>query len=180
MRQNTGVNMRTVPSGDEVSYTRCDKPAESTMVGDIEQLEKTARYLSKLAGALRGKPQDANFGMEVSFSGLQFAQIEYRSRRKRAEIFDDEGFACGPAWDILLDLFISSQIGRLTSVTDAALAAGCPPTTALRWISLLHSGGLVVRQPDESDQRRTFLHLTHLGLTKVRKALAAFIGEEKI
>jgi hypothetical protein len=87
---------------------------------------------------------------------------EYRRRRARAEFFDS-GLFSEPAWDILLDLFVAAIDGIRVSITSACIASSCAPTTALRWISVLESQGLVVRSGDPRDQRRSWLTLTEKG-----------------
>ena len=43
--------------------------------------------------------------------------------------------------------------------------AGVPLTTALRWIATLETEGLIDRQNDRFDRRRTFLELSEKGRT---------------
>jgi hypothetical protein len=65
-----------------------------------------------------------------------------------------------PAWDILLDLFISAKQGKRVSVSSACIGAAVPTTTALRWLAVLESRGHIVREDDPADARRAFLHLS--------------------
>lgn len=46
------------------------------------------------------------------------------------------------------------------SVSKACTTSGVPSTTALRWISKLESGGLVVRKEDPFDRCRAWLELS--------------------
>jgi DNA-binding MarR family transcriptional regulator len=94
------------------------------------------------------------------------ALSEYRRRRSRIRHFDGGLFA-EPAWDILLDLFVANIDGIRVSITSACLATSCPPTTALRWITVLESQKLVERAGDAKDQRRSWLYLTELGTKKM-------------
>jgi hypothetical protein len=87
------------------------------------------------------------------------AQKYLRMRRKRADLFGADLFA-DPAWEILLDLFAAGIEGRVVSITSACIASGVPTTTALRWIALLVSRGLVCRAPDARDHRRSHLYLS--------------------
>jgi DNA-binding MarR family transcriptional regulator len=81
------------------------------------------------------------------------------ARRQRNEAFGDDLFA-DPAWDILLDLFVSQAEDVGISVSSACLAAGVASTTALGHLVKLEKRGLVLRQGDPSDRRRTFLRLS--------------------
>jgi DNA-binding transcriptional ArsR family regulator len=87
------------------------------------------------------------------------AQEELRERSRRNAAFDVELFG-EPVWDILLDLFVARVCGRKISVTSACIASNVPPTTALRWLGVLTDGGLVKRESDEYDQRRSWVFLS--------------------
>lgn len=82
-----------------------------------------------------------------------------RQRRLRSRYFESELFA-DPAWDILLDLAAARADHRRVSVTSLCIAAGVPPTTALRWIGQMTRLGILVRQSDETDKRRAFIALS--------------------
>ncbi|MDP3907094.1 MAG: MarR family transcriptional regulator [Novosphingobium sp.] len=90
----------------------------------------------------------------------EYARIVYRARRCRARAFGDESLFGEPAWDLLLDLFIAQSEGKHLSVSAACIGAAVPTSTALRWIVILESRGLVRRENDSTDARRVFLHLT--------------------
>lgn len=98
------------------------------------------------------------------------AKRVYDWRRKREEIIDVELFS-EPAWDILLDLFHNRCLGKRVSVTSCCIASNVPPTTALRWISLLVMKEIIVRRPSGSDHRTTYLELTNDGYKKVAEVL---------
>lgn len=93
-------------------------------------------------------------------------------RLRRARFFPANLFA-DPAYDILLDLFVQERRGRPISITSACLAAGVPPTTALRWIGHLSDLGLVIRTPDPRDKRRVYVALT----ADSRKRLVTWLSE---
>ena len=82
-----------------------------------------------------------------------------RARRTRARYLTPELFA-DPAWDILLDLLRAELAHERISVSSACIAAAVPPTTGLRWLKTLEQHGLVVRQCDLHDARRTFVVLS--------------------
>ena len=77
---------------------------------------------------------------------------------------------------MLIDLFIEDIHGRRVSVTSAGIASKGPPTTALRWIALMHGEGLVERQASATDRRRTWLSLTPKGSAQLRKYILALNG----
>lgn len=83
-----------------------------------------------------------------------------RIRDLRNKTFGDQIPFADPAWDILLDLYLARLNGQRLSVTDVAVGAQVPPTTALRWITLLTEKNAIERARDPHDRRRTFLSLT--------------------
>ena len=94
------------------------------------------------------------------------AAIDARERRKKyfsAALFSD------PAWDILLDLFEAEAEGRRVAISTAGLTANVPLTTAIRWINALQQEGLIRRENDPLDRRRSFLSLTELGSRSMRE-----------
>jgi len=97
---------------------------------------------------------------------LELAKREYADRRRRTKFFDAELFG-EPAWDILVDLFIATKINKQVSVTSACIGAQVPATTALRWITVLESQGLLTRENDPNDARRAFLRLTSAAYNKL-------------
>ena len=93
----------------------------------------------------------------IALSQKQRAAI--RKRQLRARFLEPSLFA-DPAWDILLDLTAARAEGRRVSVTSLCIASGVPPTTALRWISLMTDQGLLRREEDMVDRRRAYIGLT--------------------
>jgi DNA-binding MarR family transcriptional regulator len=82
-----------------------------------------------------------------------------RARRNRAHYLPPELFA-EPAWDILLDLLRAELAYERVSVSSVCIAADVPQTTGLRWLKALEHRGLVLRQGDPRDSRRTFVILS--------------------
>lgn len=82
-----------------------------------------------------------------------------KMRRKRGHYLQANVFA-DPAWDILLDLFAASLEEKRVSVSSACIAADVPPTTALRWLTVLEKARMVERLSDPQDRRRTFVRIT--------------------
>lgn len=106
---------------------------------------------------------------------LSLASRFYSARRKVDEIFGMDGFSISPAWDIMLDLFQASAKGRQVSITSASIGAGCPQTTALRWLHALETMGLLIRRPDPDDGRRSVVEITQAAIDKTRLALRAHL-----
>ncbi len=69
------------------------------------------------------------------------------------------GLFADPAWDLLLDLYVAGVERRRISISSACIAAAVPSTTALRWIAVLESKGLILRIADSKDRRRAYLTL---------------------
>lgn len=81
-------------------------------------------------------------------------------RRRLRDRFFGEGLFADPAWDILLDLYAARLEGKHVSVSSLCIAAAVPPTTALRWITVLTEKGMLVREADPQDRRRIYIALS--------------------
>lgn len=92
----------------------------------------------------------------------QQAEDEYRLRRARIPGLQDVILG-EPAWDILLDLFVQQAKGRLVSVSSACIASSAPMTTALRYLKLLESNGLIVSSRVNHDDRIRMVELSASG-----------------
>ncbi|WP_295636015.1 winged helix DNA-binding protein [Novosphingobium sp.] len=103
---------------------------------------------------------------------LTLARMLYAERRRRDRTFPADIFG-EPSWDILLDLFVARGEGRRVPTTSACIGAHVPPTTALRWLRLLEGQGLIEREEDERDGRRTFVRLSTKGMDLVGNFLDA-------
>jgi DNA-binding MarR family transcriptional regulator len=91
-----------------------------------------------------------------------FIQNILRMRRSRERYLPPD-LLCDPAWDMMLDLYLSDQRGREVGVSSLCLAAHAPTTTALRWIALLEKEELIVRRSAPRDRRLCLLSLTEKG-----------------
>lgn len=105
-------------------------------------------------------------------AALTLARSLYAERRRRDRTFPTDIFG-EPSWDILLDLFVARGEGRRVPTTSACIGAHVPPTTALRWLRLLEGHGMIEREEDERDGRRTFVRLSTKGMELVGKFLDA-------
>lgn len=97
----------------------------------------------------------------------------YAMRGARSAAFGDDLFG-EPAWDMLLDLFVSAADGRKLSVSAVCIGSRCSPATAHRYLVLLEESGIVARVPDAMDHRRHFVRLTTRGEAVMRGVLERF------
>lgn len=116
--------------------------------------------------------------VQAQFRGSAFPDVRRTAAatmlllKKRDEHFNSHLF-CDPAWAMLLDIYCSESGGRRLSVTAACLGSGAPQTTALRYLKLMESDGLVEREQDPADGRRTFVRLTKITRTKLSRFFEA-------
>jgi len=101
-----------------------------------------------------------------------------RARNVRNEAFGHELFF-DPAWDMLLDLFVNRCRDRKVSISDLCVGTPVPPTTALRWITVLENKGLILRNADPKDRRRQFLSLTPVAVARMEVALDRAIESDR-
>lgn len=97
-------------------------------------------------------------------------------RRFRDSLLGAEHFG-EPAWDMLLDLYIARCQGRKIQVSSLCIASMAPPTTALRYISVLTDKGIIIRQPDPTDGRRILIHLSQNVHEAIERILLSDINE---
>ncbi|MCP8889130.1 winged helix DNA-binding protein [Sphingomonas faeni] len=93
---------------------------------------------------------------------IDVARRLYALRKVRDELLGDALFS-EPAWNMLLDLFISGYERRRLSVSAVCIGARAPSATALRYLTMLQDADLVERTRDERDARRSHVQLTALG-----------------
>ncbi|WFL77941.1 winged helix DNA-binding protein [Altererythrobacter arenosus] len=98
-----------------------------------------------------------------------------RQRQTRAQYFDAELFA-DPAWDMLLDLTAAHGEHKRVSVSSLCIAAGVPPTTALRWIRQMVETGLFDRVEDARDRRRAYISLSERAVDAMARYFAVIAG----
>ncbi len=108
----------------------------------------------------------------------QFAGTLYQIRRTRDRLFADEDLFGDPAWDILLDLVYAERDHKSVSVTSACMASGVPPTTALRWVTVLEARGYIERAQDKLDGRRRYVMLTEKGRTLMNRFFAHLVRRQ--
>jgi DNA-binding MarR family transcriptional regulator len=99
-----------------------------------------------------------------------YANLLVRERKNRHHYFPDFTFG-EPVWDILLDLYIARCTGKLISVSSACIAAGVPPTTGLRYVTMMTHESLIERSADPSDFRKVYVSLSDHMHDTMRKYL---------
>ncbi|MBD8618715.1 winged helix DNA-binding protein [Sphingomonas sp. CFBP 13728] len=107
---------------------------------------------------------------------VDMAKRLYELRKVRGTLLGEALFS-EPAWDILLDLFISDHERRQLSVSAVCIGARAPSATALRYLTMLQDADLVERTRDERDGRRSHVQLTALGRRRMTSLLGRLIEE---
>ncbi len=140
-----------------------------------QEIGRLCRELEELI-ARQPQPDEQSF-FSLSFQPTQaqliaLAKSLLAERRIRSKHFAELEFG-EPVWDLLLDLYICNLTGCSVSVSSACIAACVPPTTALRYITVLVSQGIMLRVADKSDARRVFLALSD----ETRLAIKRYLTE---
>lgn len=92
---------------------------------------------------------------------LQIAEAVHAARQRRAVAFPQiVNLMDGPAWDILLAVFIANQRGESIMVTVATDATLASRTTALRHLQACQDADLITKEPDLRDRRKLYLKLS--------------------
>lgn len=101
---------------------------------------------------------------------VELARHIYGLRRRRDAAFGAEFFS-EPGWDILLYLYAWTGGSGASCVSDACIGAAAPQTTALRRVRELEEAGLIIREGDPADARRSYVRLSSRALRKMRNLL---------
>ncbi len=123
------------------------------------RLAELVRLVAELTARLREMAERPENRVGTPEAALARAQAILSLRRRRDALFDPRIFG-EPAWDILLDLFVESELGRRVPVSSACIASAAPATTALRHIAQIEERGLIFRTPDAHDRRKSMLSLS--------------------
>ena len=97
---------------------------------------------------------------ELRLELITIARAEVKRRVDRREVFGAYDVLGDPAWDILLELYISGLTGSGLYASVVGTDAGIPQSTALRWLTVLEKDGLVRRHVDPFDKRRQWVGVT--------------------
>jgi hypothetical protein len=145
------------------------------MVADIwkqgEDMIRLGRQMVARASLMQGQQLNPSQSLIADAESLVLAKETYDARQRRFSYFRKDLFG-EPAWDILLDLFVQTGVGKRISVTAACIGSGAPSATAIRYITLLQDEGLIERQGDPSDGRRSWLSFTSHGMEIMREYLS--------
>lgn len=147
------------------------KPLDQESRADVLALEiiERTRTLHSLIGADMS-PAISYTEDQPTQSHRQLARQLLRERRDRDVVLNVELLG-DPAWDMLLDLFVAGEEAKTISVSSLCLASGVPPSTALRWITVLADRDLIVRINDPRDGRRVNISLPPQTRTSLRTYL---------
>ncbi len=142
------------------------RPTASLRPGRVERALRAAPLKSVPQGTIDAAAKERRKRL-----ALAVAREFYAGRRRRSRYLNEDLFG-EPTWDILLDLYVAGGEKRRTPTTSACIGAHVPSTTALRWLRILESRGLVEREDDGSDARRLFVRLS----PRAEAAMEAFLG----
>lgn len=134
--------------------------------------QKINEQLERLSIGAEQRPLGTAAACETDARLAESIQSILRARDARKILFDEDLFA-DPAWDMLLELFLADLLQQKLSVSAACIAARVPPTTGLRWLTLLERRGLVKRVPDSLDGRRIYVLLSEKGVGAMRRLVAS-------
>lgn len=157
---------------EERERTDEQKVSARILLGGVDRL---LSEMKQLANSIREEvthqaldPSPINKSVTASECSVRTA---IRSRSRRLKFFP-KGLFAEPAWDMLLDLYFSAIIQYRVSVSSLCIASNVPATTALRWIDMLHSEGLIMRSDDACDRRRHYLSLAPAGVIAMNNYFA--------
>ncbi len=112
----------------------------------------------------------------IERNALELAKVALlliQFRQQRAKFLPPDAHD-GPAWDMLLELFVQFSGGAAVSTKSLIKVSRAPPTTAFRQIDRLEREGLIKRRTSDVDQRVTLIDLTRKGVVAVGRALEEF------
>lgn len=138
--------------------TRCSGTGPGAMAGDATQhdlIDVVVRLpRATIEQSLRTKSDETEGQLEIDYPSLASAVLA--SRYHRRELFGGIRFG-EPCWDMILELYVSTQHGRTVNVTKLCAASGKSTTTGLRHLEELEARGYVVRTADNTDTRSTMV-----------------------
>lgn len=165
------ARLRELSDDDRLMLLRLTEQV-GQIAGRIDRLDPRGSALTQSPVLAEPPLQAQAGGAEPQLPDARLVRRIIRQRQLRGRFMDGDLFA-DPAWDMLLDLTAARIEGKRVSVTSLCIAAGVPPTTALRWLGQLVDAGLFVRVSDATDKRRVFIALSD----KAAAAMARYFTE---
>jgi DNA-binding transcriptional ArsR family regulator len=154
----------------EIMSANSDYPTTKRLLQLSNEVGRIASSLARLSMG-EGQPPNVHFDAGSPEVSPDSVAAVIRRRNARARYLPKVLFA-EPAWDMMLDLLQAEMMDRRVSVSSVCMAAGVPPTTALRHLKRLEDEGLILRQPDPFDGRRFWLQLAPDVSTSIRRWFA--------
>ncbi|MEG3180868.1 MarR family transcriptional regulator [Sphingomonas sp. LT1P40] len=99
----------------------------------------------------------------------EVAGLLLKNRKARNKMFP--GLFTEPAWDILLSLAAMNPAKPDVQISAISYDAEVPPTTALRYLAMLETAGLVERSVHPADRRVVLVRLTSMGRQRLQLLL---------
>jgi DNA-binding MarR family transcriptional regulator len=134
---------------------------------------------SKIAGKQSAEHENQREKQRDDDKLVSLAYGIYQSRRCR-DYFFESGLFSEPAWDLLLAAYCLNTPEKILTVSGLCHSAGCPFTTALRWIERLEGLGLMERRKCDRDGRMIYVYLTEEGRSKIESYLRRVFCNEMV
>ncbi len=118
------------------------------------------------SGGHEGKEREPSAGMgrlaDAAGNDRALANARRTARRRllRRQLLGADHLFGEPAWDMLIELFIHQAEERPISTSSLGIASGLSATSGLRIVQSLEDAGLVVRESDPADGRRSLISLS--------------------
>ena len=170
-----GRRVREMDEEDRLAFLKLTEQL-GRLSDRLDRFESGTARLESPAPGFKGEGGDGRRRARPALPDARLVHRIIHQRRLRGKFLLPDLFA-DPAWDILLDLTAARVEHRRVSVTSLCIAAGVPPTTALRWIGQMLDLGLLVREQDDQDRRRAFIDLSEDGAAAMARYFAALEGD---
>lgn len=103
---------------------------------------------------------------------VAIAERLYADRRQREAAFPDaRDLFHDPIWDILLDLFIATENGRMILASGACVGAAVPRSTAFRALLILEARKMVRFEADPRDRQSQCVVLSESARFQMKRYL---------
>jgi len=117
----------------------------------------------------------------VQYDDMRLAVLArsiHKLRSRRMHWFHKSLFS-EPVWDMLLEAFFLTVVGKPIMTKSLMHGSGVAPTTALRWIDVLVENNIVEREKNKWDPRVTNIHMTKKGYLSMRECLSEWMQSSK-